>query len=578
MIRKNDSEGEKRMAEERRGRIDDTDSFWDIDYMLPSKSRKVFSNDTDTVKLDFGASDGDAGEVIPKKGSSADPRLEKAREVLRRFDPQTGTVTSVPSPDAALPGVETEETVWKPSDNHLISSVTVRNWASRYYFYERFVKDAEKYFSQTAENAVYVPFFSFMPQYVQLNAEQLRWYLYWREKVRGGEVPATDYSYILLYIYEIINLPTLIPPKEGAVMLARLWAAYRDAYPKIDAHLCEWLCDYCLTYNEPLPYEIIAPFAVTGTGTAKLREFYIGNSVYTSFSSSLLNICSNYKWQESKFCTEETRPTFEKYMNGCAGYVFSQKEIRAYVDKCIGKVHIIRDSFVGAVCAYNVKKRIEVEYLSCMRSVELRIHVTFLVKYIENNIRSLLGIKSRFHVADLPPSFKKACDEYFAPLRERQKRVKTEEREEPAPYEAFYEPESHGFDPKNAEAIEKDAWETASVLISAFEDEEPEADIPAEDETSEMPPEISAVPPETGGVSDAPDDKLMKTALAALISGDPAAFEGIAKSINLLPETLAERINERACDIVGDIVLEPGENGFVIISDYLEEITEWMNS
>ena len=210
MIRKNDSEGEKRMSEERRGRIDDTDSFWDIDYMLPSKSRKVFSNDTDTVKLDFGASDGDAGEVIPKKGSSADPRLEKAREVLRRFDPQNGTVTSVPSPDAALPGVETEETVWKPSDNHLISSVTVRNWASRYYFYERFVKDAEKYFSQTAENAVYVPFFSFMPQprkghYPLAAMEIYHYYLFFSQLLSGSIVERLYFDSLIHESVEVCN-------------------------------------------------------------------------------------------------------------------------------------------------------------------------------------------------------------------------------------------------------------------------------------------------------------------------------------------------------------------------------------
>ena len=51
-----------------------------------------------------------------------------------------------------------------------------------------------------------------------------------------------------------------------------------------------------------------------------------------------------------------------------------------------------RDAFVGALCSYRAKRKIEVRYRSFSRSHELRFFITDVVKYSENKLRSILGL------------------------------------------------------------------------------------------------------------------------------------------------------------------------------------------
>ncbi len=98
----------------------------------------------------------------------------------------------------------------------LIRRVTVLPWPQSYNYYQRFVLDAQKYARIRGKEAPHVPFFSYIPQYAQLSADQMRWYLWFRERVRHGEYPDdVDFPYILLLIYEIINLPHKLPPEKG---------------------------------------------------------------------------------------------------------------------------------------------------------------------------------------------------------------------------------------------------------------------------------------------------------------------------------------------------------------------------
>ncbi len=53
-------------------------------------------------------------------------------------------------------------------------------------------------------------------------------------------------------------------------------------------------------------------------------------------------------------------------------------------------------------------------------------------------------------------------------------------------------------------------------------------------------------------------------------------FSEIAKGRNLLPDTLCEIINDTLYDEFGDTVVYSEGNRFEIISDYTEDIKEWM--
>ena len=65
------------------------------------------------------------------------------------------------------------------------------------------------------------------------------WYLWFRELVGKGQYPDTDYSYILLYVYEIINLPHCGDAMERREILLGLWLNYRKRYAQLDSYLPE---------------------------------------------------------------------------------------------------------------------------------------------------------------------------------------------------------------------------------------------------------------------------------------------------------------------------------------------------
>ena len=223
------------MAEKKKSSREAADDFWDVSDMLPPKRKNggSFARDVGTVEIDLGVKEPSSGSSIPPRGST--PPRQEGKEY------------------AAKP------VLTYAGDNPLISRVTVWKWPSRYTFYEHFRSDALKFFSEEGRPAEPVPFFAYTPQYSQMKSEQRAWYFWWRNQVRRKIYPEVDYSYLLLYIYEIINLPEFISPNRGLEMLCDLWLAYREAHVKLDRAMTEWVCDYCLIHMLPPPIERLQP-------------------------------------------------------------------------------------------------------------------------------------------------------------------------------------------------------------------------------------------------------------------------------------------------------------------------------
>ncbi|MGI6202156.1 MAG: TerB N-terminal domain-containing protein [Eubacteriales bacterium] len=511
---------------------------------------------------------------------------------------------------------------YTPDDNKLISEVRVSNWPSPYTFYERFRSDARRYLDFPAQECPPAPFFSFMPQYVQLSADQLAWYFYWRSLVREGKYPATDFGYVMLYIYELINLTDMLEPEQVLQQLCDVWLGYRDRHPRLDRYLAEWVCDLCLIHRLPLPYERLAPIYPQIISASRFKEFYVGCTKGSDLplAEALLNFNSGYDWRRSKYLADENRHLFEEHIIGAFLYACRKLEsaepaveytqspetnlicsaLRTYGTR----QRVIRDAYSGALCAYEIKRKIEVHYYSCTRSPELRYIVTDMVKYAENNVRAMIGVKSRLGTPNLPAAAKALIAEYFAPLREKRKK-----KAEKAPeYERFYEAESKGLSPEAALELERRSWETTRLLVDAFDDHSTEFDgksapggvthaavdtlgtansadlATAENETDtgKDSPVSGTIQP-TGerdvslheGAGDRPEFERYRRAYVFLRDGNTQSFSALAESMNLMPETLVEKLNEYAYDIIGDIAAEPGgPGGWQIVDDYVAELDE----
>jgi hypothetical protein len=226
------------------------------------------------------------------------------------------------------------------------------------------------------------------------------------------------------------------------------------------------------------------------------------------------------------------------------------------------KATLSRDSFIGALCSGSMKRRIEVDYCSFQRSHELRFLMTDIIKYAENRLRGILGMKSRLSIYGLPEKVKAILDGYFTEVFPVKKRPQKESR--PA-YEALYDLPAVELSPQRAEEIEQSSWEITHRLVEAFEQEEKQ---PTLTEVS-----VPTLPTDTADNTSG-DGNLCGVMtshacfLRAIDAQDRSAQIALARQNGKMLDALVEEINALSSDIMGDVLIEEGEYGYALIEEY----------
>ena len=572
-------------------RKDELDAFWDIDGLLPAKRAAVQrkAGATDAVEVQF--------ERAKPQPENAQAKLTKTPPPKRPpvgANPTSARTTAAPdghppvgrglAPAAPTPA---PEKVYEMQSG-LVHRVSIYPWKSGYTYYEKFCRDGEYLRRIKGKEAPHVGFFSYMPQYGQMTKAQLAYYLWWRENIiqNGTYLPA-DYSYILLNIYELINLPDDNPIKVRDA-LCRLWVAYKKDTPRLDRYFAEWICDYCLLHGLPAPVEQLAPIWDDVLAVATLKEFYLdaGDGRTASYVRALLAYCCQYDYRKSKFATGESKEMYDRIIPGVLTHLLEMDGEGAKLLRGTGNMQdtvISRDSYVAALCSHRIKKRIEVQYCSVSRSHELRMAVTDMVKYTENRIRAHMGVKSRLGVGTLSDAVKREMDTYLDTVVPR---IKNPEREQVEQYERLYDLPKTELNLAHSAEIEQASWETTKRLVEAFEDtadDVPAApmatpvganhDSPAAFDTSK--PAINDAPMQSTVV---PDDALA-AALAdylpfihAAADGNASAQMAFCRSMGKMIDAVADEINGIAADVFGDVILEEGDGGYAVIEDYKEQL------
>ena len=510
-------------------RLSDDDSFWDVKHLMP--------------KHPIGKPVSSFQKPAPAKAEPSPSGMAKERT--------TAAVEKLPtfSPDKP-------EKIYRPQ-NSRIHEVRLYPWPNRYTFFSEFRKNAVAICKMTAEPAPFAPFFSFMPQYHQLTAVQLKYYLFWRERFWLGEYLQTDFSYLLLFAYEIVNLPELLPPKEGANALCRLWSAYRKSYPKLDKYLSEWLCDYCLVNAVRPDDALFEEIAGYGKASCSLKEFYITEAESTA--PGILS--SGYSYKGSKYYTEENKALFDLHIPGAISTFISHmaSDDPHFIEQPEEEA-VSRNSYDGAVCVYSEKKRMELT-VSPYKPSGNAIFITDAVKYAENLLRASLGVRARLSAPSLTAPMKTVIERYFERLpsmRPVKKAVVDNS------YLARYDADNRGFSTEEAKKIEADSVIVAERLGAVYEEEAPASPI--------------VLPPARKEKKKNGADKGIADALKILYFDGHNAFVRRAKDLGTLPAALANRINEEALDRYGDIAIEESDGRFTTIEDYKEEIEQWINN
>ena len=502
----------------------------------------------------------------------------------------------------------------------LIREVNVKTWESDTEFYGRFASDAKRSHASPAEipwntPMESVPYFSYVPQYAHMNLSQMNFYRHLRENIRHGSYPDCDLAYIQLYIFEIVNLPDVIPPEEGAEILAGVWMNYRRRHPRLDSFLCEWLADYCLIGGCPLP-ETVGPILHEIVPKAQFKEFYLntlGNDSTDGLGRTVLEVSSDYDYRSGRYYRDH-EDAYNELIPRAVGCVMQKAKEEGRGIFAMDRVYrMTRDSYSGAIVSSGIKRRIDIEFLSFTRRADTREIVTAIAKYAENRLRAVLGIKAKLGADKISPEDMAVIDAFFEPLLPKTTKKSAEEKYMPADYMKNYESEDSGFDFAAAQAIEAQSWINTSRLtgddsysedlqaVPEYEADEPltlsgemsteqaadasgaddtaRYDTPADTERGESAHGIMPVSDGENSAGDSREDAggdsqdEIRDALQAALMGE---FRLYCRRNNLYEGEAADRVNNIFLDEIGDVVLENTGSGFELVEDYREDVVNWL--
>ena len=575
----NEKDQNEKDQKEKERKEKELNDFWDIDLLVPSKKERRHTGSSSNVSFDTKTVEVSSAPVQEASSSIIHSSTFSDGKFVRFIPPHTAEeFENRPIPE--------DEYV---RENSLIHSVKIYNKSSKYNFYEKFLEDAKKYSSRVGEECPAVPFFSYTPQYEQMNRAQLAYYFWWRENVRKGIYLDADYSYILLYLYELINLSVEMDKNYCLDMMCNIWLKYGKQHAFIGRYLSEWVCDFCLIHHLPAPSDKLKSIYPEIMKNCLIKEFYVvggkGDSVVgETCAEMLIATASSYDYKKSRYATEERLAFMEKHMIGALESVLNRfsdnNALFGGFRTGIAENTAVRNSYSGALCSVTVRRKIEIQYYSISRSYELRYLVGDILKYSENRLRKLWGIKSRLSIYALPMSIKKCIDEYFdllipkndadAIMIERYAEKTRGAYTEPE-YERFYDAPKQKLSPERADEIEHDSWETTRILVETFDDDT-KVDVQASKESAV---ESCLLNVSNDTEPSHPGEVSLKTALGnkycflvAVRDENIREQRRLSSELSYLPETLVDEINEIAADICGDIIIEESDEGYRVIEEY----------
>ena len=460
-----------------------------------------------------------------------------------------------------------------------------RSDSELFYRQARFMEDfTDNYEGNAAFNMYY-------PCYQNMGHDYLRTYFTWRTKVRNGEINPISLSYIFLYIYEILSGIGTTDPNDGLNKLMDIWDAFSQNNQTIEKYLPKWLKDYHIFYELPHTFpEFIEEH--------QMQRYYSLTLLFnenTQNKLELWNAISGYDIKASKFYKEGN----EQLLSDCFSVVL--QEIQDFCKK--------RETRFEDLLVYSVSRRSpwqpfkHAHYGSRLKQTDREIKISeferyyckhgewtanlpiyyssqkdfvgYVIKKTEACLRQATKYKYKL-VADMK-SGSKPFRELQRPAAKRAELDKTIE----SAVENFYK-DLHRIavtvDHTNLARIRTEALETQEQLIVPEERQGDGSSVLAAPATA-IPAATSATPAEEPvTLSFADGWKALKQMLTelerkalALALQENADIKTFADKHNIMLEVLADSINEKAADCIGDSLLEIDEE-IILYDEYRENI------
>ena len=411
-------------------------------------------------------------------GDDSAPQQTKSSSIKKLYEPDS----NINIYNSHMPPSQPDKTEKKNKnysydlDGIIFINCKIEEWNKGFTLFNDFLRDAKKYYRRTCINANYIYYFSYRPMYRELSHEQLCWYLFWRSRIREGTYLKTCLSYIFLYIYEQINLSDIIGCEKVYANIINIWKNYRAEHQRIDKYIAEWLIDFSFINKIKIDLNDIEDILPDVLNLVTIPEVYLRDDFFGNKNNAdlILKNLSVYDYKKSKFYNdknEKNKELFDYHTARILHEVLSCPEFDEIIKKEMDdgvKIRTTRESFMGAVCVYEHKKRITIEYKNLYKNFFIRQCITDTVRYAENIIRDYLNIKSKLTVTAYPKQLKKVIEDYrnkylmlvkSPKISVKSKGKKNNEEEElPAPVE---------FNPnvQAAAEIEKSSWDTTMTLV-----------------------------------------------------------------------------------------------------------------
>jgi len=453
-----------------------------------------------------------------------------------------------------------------------------RSDSELFYRQARFMED----FTDTYENPI--AFNMYYPYYQHMGYDYLRTYFTWRTKVREGKIEPTSLSYIFLYIYELLSGIGVENPQDGLNKLVSIWQAFLFEYTPVANYLPKWFKDYFVFYELPQSFSDFVE-------QHNLQKHYSLTLMFDATVSGQLllwNALSGYDVKKSKYYSEseENKQVFSKCFDAVLLAIqdFCAKRNARFEDLLIYSVsrrspwqpfkHALfgsrtkqtdREIHISSYERYFCKNGAWTANLPIYYSSQ-KDFVGYIIKKTEACLRAAVGYKYKLAVEMKPGS---------KPFRELQrpaaKRADLDKVIEKAVVD-FYRDINRiavTVDTKSLERIREEALETQDKLIVDEVISSSVADEPA--------------PPLTLSFADgwkALKKALSETELKALSVAlqNSTNIKTFADEANIMLEVLADGINEKASDSIGDSLLELDGDEMIIYDEYRDNINQLLQA
>ena len=464
-----------------------------------------------------------------------------------------------------------------------------RDDSELFYRQAKFMKDFTDDYQSEAKLNMYFPY------YQHMGYEQLRTYFTWRTKIRNGEKPKTHLSYIFLYVYELLSNIGVKDPDEALDKLLMLLNEYSESNPPLSKYLPKWIKDHIVYYGFSPGFENFVNENNLQKYYPELYLFDFDNDNIILFWSSI----SNYDITTSKFYQEGNEKIINDYFRAVLvaleqHFNMQKKSLRDLIIYRISNRVLwqpfkhalfrnqtsIKDSQVnlmGQEAFYHKNNRWTTShpiYYSNRESI-----AGYLVKKTESSLRETLKYKYKLKMSPRP------FGHNLISSKELDKIIGKAVND----HHKYINRTIVTVDHVNLERIREEALDTQDKLIV----DEAESDrclwqkkggrcyiekrsalngVKAND-YFEMQQSFAetTIPNEWDTLKDALNEIELQALKIALT--DNTAIKAFANKNGIMLEVLADSINEKAADIIGDSILEV-DDSITIYDDYKQNVKD----